>query len=350
MTTKNGFIGLVHRRDAAMEIILIILLSALRTLSAETVTELEFVRSPSTVVSSPGKPVRMLCSLKGRGGQDEDPPDVLWLRDGRPLEYADTNQIQVPLDTDLWMVISTLRIEKVQLPDMGSYRCLPHFSVEPDHMSVVANVSVRLRCVAHGPPEPVRVIWLRDGAPLNTLREAVALSPSTLNLTGLNRTSSFSCEAHNDKGVATSASGTITVESTQTSLRAKPSGERDSDGPPGDLVHNQNVNIPPTSHLVEGLEPHGLYAIRVSCHSSQGPSGWGPWVDMKTREGVPDSAPVNLSAVCNGTEAVVEVGLETELSLNLSTPLSNVTFRVCAYTGAGPGPWTPESTLTLVHP
>uniref|UniRef100_A0A8C5D057 receptor protein-tyrosine kinase n=1 Tax=Gadus morhua TaxID=8049 RepID=A0A8C5D057_GADMO len=289
----------------------------------------------------------------------EYPPDVLWLRDGQPLLLADTNQIQVPLDEVSWRVVSTLRWVftgvSVQLSDMGSYRCaveleghntmskpgniqlegLPHFSVEPHHMSVVANVSVRLQCVAHGPPEPVRVIWLRDGAPLNTLKDSVALSPSTLNLTGLNRTSTFSCEAHNDKGVATSGSGTITVlpsmpkrlsvtESTQTALRvswlpgfggdypiircsvqAKRSGEPDSDGP-GELVHNPNVNIPPSSHLMEGLEPHSLYSVRVACHSSQGPSEWGPWLDMKTKEGVPDSAPSNVSVLLNGTEVLVK--------------------------------------------
>lgn len=52
-------------------------------------------------------------------------------------------------------------------------------------MSVVANVSLSLRCVAHGPPEPVSVIWLQDGAPLNSLTDPVALSPSTLNLAGI---------------------------------------------------------------------------------------------------------------------------------------------------------------------
>lgn len=51
-------------------------------------------------------------------------------------------------------------------------------------MTMVANVSLSLSCVAHGPPEPVRVIWLQDGAPLNSLSDPVALSPSTLNLTG----------------------------------------------------------------------------------------------------------------------------------------------------------------------
>ena len=52
-------------------------------------------------------------------------------------------------------------------------------------MSIVANVSLSLHCVAHGPPEPVRVIWLQDGVPLNTLSDPVALSPSTLNVTGM---------------------------------------------------------------------------------------------------------------------------------------------------------------------
>ncbi|XP_071768624.2 tyrosine-protein kinase receptor UFO [Centroberyx gerrardi] len=410
-------------------LLLMVILSAWRPVTAGSLTDLEFVRSPTTIISSLGKPVTMHCSLRGKGGEEQDPPDVLWLRDGVPLEYADTNQIQVPIDSDSWMVISTLRVEKVQLPDMGSYRCavlseehrtmseegniqlegLPHFSVEPQHTSIVANVSLSLHCVAHGPPEPVRVIWLQDGAPLNALTDLVALSPSTLNLTGLNRTSTFSCEAHNRKGVATSGSGTITVlpsqpqylravEITQTSLRlswqpgfggdypiircsvqAKRSGESFAAGP-DEMIHNQNVNIPPAAHLIPDLEPHSPYAVRVACHSSQGPSDWTPWVELRTKEGVPDSPPVNVSAVLNGTEvlvmweeppgkmngdlqgymleyntpnmeqAVVDTGLDTELSINLSVPLSNVSFRVCAYTGAGQGPWTPVQTLTLIAP
>uniref|UniRef100_A0A3B4AQY6 receptor protein-tyrosine kinase n=1 Tax=Periophthalmus magnuspinnatus TaxID=409849 RepID=A0A3B4AQY6_9GOBI len=111
--------------------------------------------------------------------------------------------------------------------------------------------------------------------------------------------------------------------------------------------------------LLQLLEPHSLYAVRVSCHSSQGASEWSPWVEMRTKEGVPENPPVNVTAVLNGTEVLmtwqeppgklngelqgymveystpftVDTGLDTELSINLSTPLSNVTFRVCAYTG-----------------
>ncbi|KAM3616369.1 uncharacterized protein V6R79_016901 [Siganus canaliculatus] len=410
-------------------LILTVLFSAWRPATGGTLTDLEFERSPTTVISSLGKPVKLHCTLRATGGEDEDPPDVLWLRDGVPLQNADTNQFQVHTGSRSWTVISTLSIERVQLTDMGSYQCavlsedhqtlseegsiqlegLPHFSVEPHHMSVVANVSLILSCVAHGPPEPVKVIWLQDGVPLNSLTDLVALSPSTLNLTGLNRTSTFSCEAHNNKGVATSGSGTITVlpspphnlsavELTETSLRlswlpgfggdypiircsvqAKHAGELFAAGP-DKMIHNQNVNIPPATHLIGDLEPHRLYAVRVSCHSSQGPSDWTPWVELRTKEGVPDNPPVNVTAVLNGTEVlmaweeppgklngelqgymveystpaarqfVVDAGLDTEVYINLSLPLSNVSFRVCAYTGAGLGPWTPTQTLTLVSP
>uniref|UniRef100_A0A8C7Y6Q1 receptor protein-tyrosine kinase n=1 Tax=Oryzias sinensis TaxID=183150 RepID=A0A8C7Y6Q1_9TELE len=303
---------------------------------------------------------------------------------------------------------------------MGSYRCavqsesgrllseegviqlegIPHFSVEPRHMSVVANVSFSLRCAAHGPPDPVRVIWLQDGA------------PSFLNLSsshpGLNRTSTFSCEAHNSKGVSTSKSGTITVlpsppqnvsavETNQTALRlswqpgfggdypivrcsvqvrvqgSAGSGFTLGKWPPDQMILNQNVHIPAATVLMEELEPHSLYAVRVACQSSQGLSEWSPWVELQTAEGVPENPPSNVTATPNGTEVLlawevprgklngelqgflveygtpstVSTGLDTALSINLTAPLSNVTFRVCAYTATGLGPWTPMQTLVL---
>lgn len=51
----------------------------------------------------------MQCTLKGTGAEEEDPPDVLWLRDGMHLEYADTNQFQVHTGRNNWTVISMLR-------------------------------------------------------------------------------------------------------------------------------------------------------------------------------------------------------------------------------------------------
>ncbi|XP_036392888.1 tyrosine-protein kinase receptor UFO-like [Megalops cyprinoides] len=414
---------------SAGTLLLTVLIPALYTQgTAGTSLEMQFVQSPDNVTSSLGKPVELQCVLRGDGGEGE-PPDVVWQRDGQPLEYADTNQMQVPVSENSWLSTSELRIEEVQLSDMGGYRCvvmlegqeissleghiqlegLPHFSVEPFDMTVEANTTLSLHCVAHGPPEPVEVIWLQDGVPLNTLKDPVALSPSTLNITGLNKTSTFSCEAQNRKGVATSAAGTVTVipsppqklqavEATNSSLRiswrpgfggaypitvcsiqAVPS-DMDLSTVPDHLIYNQNINVPPASHLISDLEPFSYYSVRVACRSSQGASSWTPWVTLQTAEGVPDAPPVNVSAVLNGTEVLVswaqppgrlnghllgytleysapnmgqtvlDSGLDTDLAINLSVPLSNVSFRVCAYTGAGPGPWSPVQTLTLIQP
>ncbi|KPP57306.1 tyrosine-protein kinase receptor UFO-like [Scleropages formosus] len=241
-----------------------------------------FIQSPGNVTSSLGKPVRLQCSLRVDGG-DGEPPDVAWRRDGRPLDLADTNQMQMPVGEESWLTVSTLSIDSVKLTDMGGYSCvvmaggqktvsqegriqlegecapyrprrvlhtrastsrrrnaspmsrstsrllfvpeshespsflpgLPHFTVEPRDTSLPANGAVTLRCEARGPPDPVRVIWLRDGLPLNTLLEPISLSPSSLRVAGLNKTSVFSCEAHNRKGVATSSSGVVTVVPSQ---------------------------------------------------------------------------------------------------------------------------------------
>ncbi|KAF5898513.1 tyrosine-protein kinase receptor UFO isoform X3, partial [Clarias magur] len=283
--------------------------------SFAVVSGLQFKHSPENITSSLGKPVEMQCVLMMEEGDEEyeGPPDVLWFKEGQPLEFSDTNQVQMPFDDDTWLVISTLRIANVQLSDMGAYHCsvivedeetvsmeghlqlegLPHFSVEPVHMSVVANVNLSLQCVAHGPPEPVHIIWLQDGAPLNTLEDPIALSPSRLDLTGLNKTSSFSCEAHNRKGVASSSSGVITVLPSQ----------------PQDVKAVEITNS----------------SIRLS---------WSP--------GFAGIYTINLCTV----QVALDIGLLNELSVNASLP--NITFRLRAYTRAGYGPWTQMHTLSLI--
>ncbi len=69
---------------------------------------LHFVASPENVTSSLGKPVAVQCVLRavseGRG-----PLDVLWLKEGQPLDFADTNQLQFPDDENGWLVISKLK-------------------------------------------------------------------------------------------------------------------------------------------------------------------------------------------------------------------------------------------------
>ncbi|XP_016309534.1 tyrosine-protein kinase receptor UFO-like isoform X2 [Sinocyclocheilus anshuiensis] len=158
-------------------------------------------------------------------------------------------------------------------------------------------------------------------------------------------------------------------------VQVKASGE-DSDQV---IISSQTVSAPDTSHLISDLEAFSQYDLRMACRSSQGVSSWTAWMSVSTSEGVPDTAPDNVTVVVNGTEVllrwsqppgkmngrlqgymmeysapnmeqvVVDTGLDTELFVNLSAPLSNVSFRVCAYTGAGQGPWTPLQTITLIH-
>uniref|UniRef100_A0A8C7WHS3 receptor protein-tyrosine kinase n=1 Tax=Oncorhynchus mykiss TaxID=8022 RepID=A0A8C7WHS3_ONCMY len=373
----------------------------------------QFVKSPANVTSSLGKPVQVLCTLQGDGG-GEEPPDVVWFRDGQSLDYADTNQVQVPVTEGSWLTLSELRIDHVKLSDIGRYRCMatvgrkdlmsqegviqlegiPNFSVEPHDMTVVANVSLSLQCMAHGPPEPVRIIWLQNGGPLNTLQDPVSHSPSTRNITGLNQTSSFSCEAHNSKGVATSASGTVTVQAVEVtisslliswepgfggvypvsvcSIQAAPPGP-DRTALLNHLVHNQNVNVPPARHLIPDLEPYSSYDVRVACRSSQGASPWTPWVTLRTSEGgklfatVLDPPPIiniccrlSLSlSECNGylcccfvflLQAVMESVQSSELAIPLSSLLDSVSLSVSACTVAGCGPWSPVQTLKQKQP
>uniref|UniRef100_A0A8C1I0H7 receptor protein-tyrosine kinase n=1 Tax=Cyprinus carpio carpio TaxID=630221 RepID=A0A8C1I0H7_CYPCA len=358
---------------------------------------LHFMESPKNVTSSLGKPVAVQCILRA-DSEGQGPLDVLWLKEGQQLEFADTNQMQLPEDGNGWLVISELKIEEVQLSDMGSYQCavssgeeeilsmegyielegLPHFSVEPQDLSVVANEELSLRCVAHGPPDPVRVIWLQDGAPLNNLKDPISLSPSTLNISGLNKTSSFSCEAHNRKGVASSGTGVVTgecdalgrlfipvIDVTKNILfnifQVKASGE-DSD----EFISSQTVSAPVTSHLISGLEAFSRYDLRLACRSSEGISNWTVWMSVSTSEGVPESAPDNVTAVVNGTEVLLrwseppgkmngqlqgymmEYSAPNTEQVTTHTHILKTIFVVCAYTGAGQGPWTPLQTITIL--
>lgn len=69
---------------------------------------LSFVESPGNVTSSLGKAVEVQCVLRA-DGVDHGPLDVIWLKEGQPLHFAELNQIQVPVDENSWLVISELK-------------------------------------------------------------------------------------------------------------------------------------------------------------------------------------------------------------------------------------------------
>ncbi|EGV94946.1 Heterogeneous nuclear ribonucleoprotein U-like protein 1 [Cricetulus griseus] len=214
---------------------------------------------------------------------------------------------------------------------------LPYFLEEPEDKAVPANTPFNLSCQAQGPPDPVNLLWLQDAVPLVPITGHS--SQHRLQAPGLNKTSSFSCEAHNAKGVTTSRTATVTVlpqrphhlhvvsrqptelevawtpglsgiyPLTHCNLQAVLSddglgvwlGEPD---PPEEPITLQ-VSVPPHQLRLEKLLPHTPYHIRVSCTSSQGPSPWTHWLPVETTEGVPLGPPENVSAMRNGSQALV---------------------------------------------
>ncbi|XP_053577620.1 tyrosine-protein kinase receptor UFO isoform X2 [Bombina bombina] len=382
--------------------------------------EFTFTEDPSNITSSIGKDIILRCTVKGVG----DTPDVEWMRDGEPLEVADTNQIQVPLDDEHWTATSMLSIPSLQLSDAGQYQCslaiegekilsrvaylelegLPFFSEEPQDHHTYPDTAFNLSCNAQGPPDPVNVIWLQDGVPLNTLYDHLALTPSVLEIKGLNKTSLFSCEAHNAKGVTTSRTATVKVlprSPTDLTLVSRGTTELEVSWQPGQSgvhpltvctvqatlpyfislhhkIYNQNLNVPPYNHVLSGLAPYTTYRVRVSCMSSEGVSHWTDWENMETMEGVPSGPPANVTAVMNGSmtaviwgeprtdlngvlrgyklsyrtkdqpEVVVDAGLTNEVTLSMEKHVENLTVRVAAYTNAGDGPWSDPVIASLL--
>ncbi|XP_052568092.1 tyrosine-protein kinase receptor UFO isoform X3 [Peromyscus californicus insignis] len=308
----------------------------------QTEADSPFVGNPGNITGARGLTGTLRCELQVQG----EPPEVLWLQDGQILELADNTQTQVPLGEDWqdeWKVISQLRISSLQPADAGEYQCmvylegrtfvsqpgyvglegLPYFLEEPEDKAVPANTPFNLSCQAQGPPEPVKLLWLQDAVPLSPIMSHS--SQNSLQAPGLNKTSSFSCEAHNAKGVTTSRTATITVlpqrphhlhvvsrqptelevawtpglsgiyPLTHCNLQAVLSddgvgvwlGEPD---PPEEPLAWQ-VSVPPHQLRLEKLLPHTPYHIRVSCTSSQGPSPWTHWLPVETTEGVSEPSP-----------------------------------------------------------
>ncbi|XP_035142315.2 tyrosine-protein kinase receptor UFO isoform X5 [Callithrix jacchus] len=280
--------------------------------------ESPFVGHPGNITGARGLTGTLRCQLQIR--VKGEPPEVHWLRDGQILEISDVTQTQVPLgeeEEDDWILFSQLRIDSLQLSDTGQYQCLvfvgdqsyvsqpgyigleglPYFLEEPEDRTVAANTPFNLSCQAQGPPEPVDLLWLQDAVPLAT---APGHGPQrSLHVPGLNKTSSFSCEAHNAKGVTTSRTATITVLPQQ----------------PRDL---HLVSRQPTE--LEVAWTPGLSGIYPLTHCT--------------------------------LQVLMDIGLRQEVTLELQGDgsVANLTVCVAAYTAAGDGPWSLPVPLQAWHP
>uniref|UniRef100_A0A4W3JI28 Tyrosine-protein kinase receptor TYRO3 n=1 Tax=Callorhinchus milii TaxID=7868 RepID=A0A4W3JI28_CALMI len=78
---------------------------------------------------------------------------------------------------------------------------LPHFTQEPEDLAVFKNTTFNMTCAAVGSPKPTTFFWKMGGA---FVSGKWTESPSVLRVQGINQPTTFSCEAHNSKGVAAS--------------------------------------------------------------------------------------------------------------------------------------------------
>ncbi|KAJ7341214.1 hypothetical protein JRQ81_005063, partial [Phrynocephalus forsythii] len=253
----------------------------------------------------------------------------LW-KNGKELIDADriaSQYYQFDDGEDIAM-ISTFSIINIQRSDNGSYRCkvkvnsneivsdpilvllegLPYFIKQPEGLNVSRNTPFNLTCHAVGPPEPVEIRWHWNSRQVS--REES--SPSVLMVPGLNETAIFHCEAHNEKGVATSTEARINIKelpsppvelhvlnsTAHTVLLSWIPGfdgysplsscsvqVKNLTAPDNVSVMAFNTSTPPHLYHVQHLRAVKNYSMRVSCMNEVGWSGFSPWIMANTTEG-----------------------------------------------------------------
>ncbi|KAG8448804.1 hypothetical protein GDO86_015758 [Hymenochirus boettgeri] len=380
--------------------------------------DFHFMDNPSNITSSLGKDIVLRCSVNGKG----DIPEVEWLKNGETFDFADINQIQMPLDEEEELAISELSIASLQLSDAGHYRCaisvegdtilseeaflelegLPFFVEEPQDRHIYPDESFNLSCHAQGLPNPVYVIWLQNGVPVNSLHDKLAFTPSLLEVRGKKQFPHYysrlkyinTVRVSNDKIIPEKPRDLQLLSQSTNELKISWQPGRSGVHPqyvctvqaslphtefgstPHHKIYNQNLNVPPYSHVIDGLAPYTTYNVRVACLSSEGVSHWTDWVPMETAEGVPSGPPENVTVLTNGTvttvmwtephapingilrgyklayrtkdsgEVVVDAGLTNKEFIVEKDRPEDMTVRVTSYTDAGDGPWSDPVSLS----
>uniref|UniRef100_A0A8C2TR68 Tyrosine-protein kinase receptor TYRO3 n=1 Tax=Coturnix japonica TaxID=93934 RepID=A0A8C2TR68_COTJA len=361
---------------------------------------------------SQGQPVKLNCSLEGM----ED-PEMLWIKDGAVVQSVD--QVYIPVDEDHW--IGFLSLKSVERTDSGKYWCqvenggkkeesqqvwlivegVPYFTVEPEDVSVSPNAPFHMACAAVGPPEPVTIVWWmgdsRVGLP--------DISPSILNVSGINQSTVFSCEAHNVKGLSSSRTATVQIKamplpplnvtvSQVTSSNASVVWVPGFDGraplhsctlqvaesPDGQEVSTEVTPVPPFAYGVQGLKHSTNYSVRVQCSNEMGSSPFTERVYFQTLELAPSSTPQNIHVIQRDPGLVLEwegvapdvlkenvlgyrlewiqdnmtqgemIVQDTKANLTTWNPLKDLIIRVCVLNSAGCGPWSDLFLLEAQEP
>ncbi|XP_072121156.1 tyrosine-protein kinase receptor TYRO3 isoform X2 [Mobula birostris] len=371
---------------------------------------LDFVVDPANLTISVGLNAQMRCQLKGVSRW----PSIHWLKDGEELYNADFTS--VPLGED--EVLSVIRLSGVQQTDMGWYWCtvnvkganvnskkafltvegLPYFTIQPQDIYVLKDAPFNLTCAANGRPEPMGILWKNVGV---LVEERWNASFSILTVKGIKSQTTFTCEAHNAKGVAVSRTASAYVKvspdkpsklriDNQTSNSVSVSWAVTFNGfsslhnctaqvfDPNKVNASSNTNIsfevtfsvPPYSHTIGELSPFATCGVRISCSNEVGPSEFSEWMHFQTSEGAPSASPGNVTYSYNGSSFVIQwdeiaagdvhgvllgyvvewnrkegkkeipVNVGTQAILRRFDPSGKHSFRVCARTAGGWGPWS----------
>uniref|UniRef100_A0A671YRE0 receptor protein-tyrosine kinase n=1 Tax=Sparus aurata TaxID=8175 RepID=A0A671YRE0_SPAAU len=304
---------------------------------------------------SEGHEAKFNCSIDIPDARQE--AAIAWVKNGQ--ELAGNNQVVI---NELLKCLPVLffSITHVQRVDAGDYCCrlsintkmvesrpivlevegLPTFMHQPEDRNVTRNANFTLTCVAVGPPDPVQIRWLRDGIADSDFHS----SPSNYTVSGVDKYTQFSCEAHNQKGVTTSREANINIKvlpspvSDVTVMERKPdklmlSWSPGHDGfSPLTLCHIRvsstsvqtaplhkvsrrrgevtntrfiNVTVPPFQYEVPGLKAMTWYNLSVSCSNEVGASPLSMWIQSNTTEGVPSVFPRNVTVQQNESWLVI---------------------------------------------
>nr|XP_030130192.3 tyrosine-protein kinase receptor TYRO3 isoform X2 [Taeniopygia guttata] len=268
---------------------------------------------------------------------------------------------------------------------------VPYFTVEPEDVSVSPNAPFHMACAAVGPPEPVTIVWWmgdsRVGLP--------DVSPSILNVSGINQSTVFSCEAHNIKGLSSSRTATVQIKamplpplnvtvSQVTSSNASVVWVPGFDGRAplhsctlqvaesldGQEVSTEVTPVPPFSYTAQGLKHSTNYSVRVQCSNEMGSSPFTDRVYFQTLELAPNSTPQNIHVIQRDPGLILEwegvapdvlkenvlgyrlewiqdnvtqgemIVQDTKANLTMWNPLKDLIIRVCVLNSAGCGPWS----------
>ncbi|XP_068597274.1 tyrosine-protein kinase Mer [Brachionichthys hirsutus] len=319
-------------------------------LSPDQLRQLHFKPTIGLIQLSEGHEADFNCSI--------DIPDarleaiIIWMKNG--LDLVGNSQLVIKdlqsVTDGVTTLFSAVSIDHVQQVDAGAYRCrlnistrmvesqpiiikvegLPTFIQQPEDMNVTRNTAFNLTCNAVGPPDPVQIRWLRDGLPESDIQN----SPSNFFVSGVDKYTQFSCEAHNIKGLTTSREADVNIkvlpgpvsnvtvlERQSNKLMLSWSPGHDGFSPltkchirvrkvsrrKGEMTTTRliNVTVPPFRYEVPGLQAMAWYNMSVSCSNEVGASPVAKWLQSNTTEGVPSVYPRNVTVQLNESRLVI---------------------------------------------